>query len=61
MKEILTVGRGKRTYITAGLLIAVCVAELFGMDVVPGIDKSNAVGTAWESGILMFLRAGVPS
>ena len=51
--------RGKKTYISAGLLIAVCAAEMMGLDVVPGIDKSNALATAWESGILVFIRTGI--
>jgi hypothetical protein len=59
LKELHDALCGKRTYISAGLLILVCIAEQFGYDVVPGIDKSNALATAWESGILMFIRAGI--
>lgn len=50
---------GKKTYIAAGLLIVVCGAELAGIDVVPGIDKSNALATAWEALIGIFIRAGI--
>lgn len=50
---------GKKTYIAAGLLILVCAAEYFGIDVVDGIDSKNALSTAWESGILMTIRAGI--
>lgn len=50
---------GKKTYIAAGLLIVVCAAEYLGIDVVPGIDPSNALGTAWESLLAIFLRAGI--
>ena len=51
--------KGKKTYITAGLLIVVCAAELMGYDVVPGIEKSNALATAWEGAIGMTIRAGI--
>lgn len=50
---------GKKTYLAAGLLVAVCAAEYFGVDVVPGIDKSNAVATGWEAVVAMCLRAGI--
>jgi hypothetical protein len=53
--------KGKKTYISAGLLIAVCVAELAGLDVVPGIEKSNALATGWEALIGMTIRAGIAS
>lgn len=51
--------RGKKTYIAAGLLIAVCAAEYFGLDVVDGIDQKNALKTAWDSGILVTIRAAI--
>ena len=50
---------GKKTYITLGLLVLVCVAELFGLDVVPGIDKSNALQTAWGSVAGIFMRQAI--
>jgi hypothetical protein len=50
---------GKKTYIAAGLLFAVCVAEYLGIDVVKDIDDTNALKTAWESGILIAIRAGI--
>ena len=53
--------KGKKTYITAGLLIAVCAAELIGYDVVPGITADNALATAWEAVIGMNIRAGIAS
>lgn len=53
--------QGKKTYISLGLLIAVCTAEYFGIDVVPGIDKDNAVLTAWGALSGMFMRAGISS
>lgn len=34
---------GKKTFITALLMIAVGLAEMFGMDVVAGVDQSNAM------------------
>mgnify|MGYP001609856711 CR=1 FL=1 len=51
--------KGKKTYITAALLIAVCAAELLGYDVVPGISKDNALATAWEGAIGVTIRAGI--
>lgn len=51
--------RGKKTYIAAGLLLVVCVAEYFGVDVVAGIDQTNALTTAWESGIFVTIRAAI--
>lgn len=51
--------QGKKTYIAAGLLIVVCLAELFGVDVVPGITQDNALATAWEAVIGMTIRAGI--
>jgi len=53
--------KGKKTYITAGLLIVVCAAELMGYDVVPGIEKSNALATAWDGAIGMTIRAAIAS
>ena len=50
---------GKKTYIGAGLLALVCLAEMFGIDVVPGIDSTNALKTLWESGLVATLRAGI--
>ena len=51
--------KGKKTYITAGLLMVVCAAELLGYDVVPGIEKSNALATAWEGAIGVTIRAAI--
>jgi hypothetical protein len=59
INDIRTALSGKKTYIAAGLLIAVCVAEYFGIDVVDGIDRSNAIKTAWESGIFVTIRAAI--
>lgn len=50
---------GKKTYISGGLLVAVCVATFFGIDVVPGITADNAASTAWQAVIAMCIRAGV--
>ena len=50
---------GKKTYIAAGLLIVGCGAEYHGIDVVPGIDQSNALTTAWEALIGIFIRSGI--
>ena len=58
IREIL---KGKKTYVAAGLLVLVCAAEYFGINVVDGIDEKNAMATAWESGILMTIRAGIAS
>lgn len=51
--------KGKKTYIAAGLLLVVCVAEYLGIDVVEAIDQKNAIKTAWESGIFMTIRAAI--
>lgn len=50
---------GKKTYIAACALVVVCGLEYFGVDVVQGIDQGNALATAWEAMIGIFIRSGV--
>ena len=59
MKDILAFVSGKKTYISLALLLAVCAAEYFSIDVVGGIDKNNAVTVAWGAVSGVFLRAGI--
>lgn len=50
---------GNKTYILSWLSLAVGVVELFGMDVVPGIDASNAMTTIQAALTAIFLRHGI--
>jgi hypothetical protein len=59
LNELRAALSGKKTYIVAGLLIAVCAAEYLGFDVVKDIDQTNALKTAWEALIGVTIRAGI--
>jgi hypothetical protein len=59
MEDALTFLKNKKTYISLGLLLAVCAAEKAGVNVVDGIDPDNAVTVAWGAVTGMFMRAGI--
>ncbi len=59
VKDVLEFISGKKTYISLALLLAVCAAEKFGIDVVDGIDANNAVAVGWGAVSGIFLRAGI--
>lgn len=50
---------GKKTYLTAILMILVGFAEMFGMDVVAGVDASNAMILVSNGFAFLFGRMAV--
>lgn len=53
--------QGYKTYIAVGLAVAIAAAELFGIDVVPSIDKDTALNALWAAITAGFLRSGINS
>ncbi len=56
---ILTALSGKKTYIAAFLTAVVCIAEMLGYDVVPGIDQGNAMQTLLTAVFASTIRDGI--
>jgi hypothetical protein len=50
---------GYKTYIVAALALLVGAAELAGFDVVPGVDKANAMDFILNGVIGATLRSGI--
>lgn len=50
---------GYKTYAAAATLALVCLLEMAGVDVVPGIDQSNAFGFLMESVMGGTIRAAI--
>ena len=51
---------GYKTYLAVGVAIIVAIAELLGIDVVPGIDQSTALNALWAAVTAGFIRNGMP-
>lgn len=50
--------KGYKTYIAAGLAVAIAAAELFGIDVTPSLDQSTALNALWAAVVAATLRSG---
>lgn len=59
LNDILEFASGYKTYISLALLILVCAAEKIGINVVDGIDASNAATVAWGAITAAFMRSGI--
>lgn len=59
INDILEFTSGYKTYISLALLILVCGAEKLGIDVVSGIDATNAATVAWGAITAAFMRSGI--
>jgi hypothetical protein len=50
---------GWKTYALTALALAVAVAEMAGIDVVPNIDQANALNAIWAALTAAAVRHGV--
>ena len=50
---------GYKTYIAAGIGIIIGLAELAGIDVVPGVDASNALNFIYQAILGVTIRHGI--
>lgn len=53
------ISTGNGTYIVSVVGLIVGVLEMVGVDVVPGVDKANAMQTIQVSLSAIFIRAGL--